>query len=55
MGDKYEISKMFKKGDTIGLIATSGPLRNIKIEEIKYELNKLGYNVKIGRDLLLII
>lgn len=41
--------KPLKKGDTIGLIAPAGPLRNIKIEEIKYEFNKLGYNVKIGR------
>ena len=36
-------------GSTIGLIAPAGPLRNIKIEEIKYELNKLGYKVKIGK------
>ena len=41
--------KSLKKGDTIGLIAPAGPLRNIKIEEIKYELNKLGYKVKIGK------
>ena len=41
--------KSLNKNDTIGLIAPSGPLRNIKIEEIKYELNKLGYKVKIGR------
>lgn len=41
--------KPLNKGNTIGLIAPSGPLRNIKIEEIKYELNKLGYNVKIGK------
>lgn len=41
--------KPLEKGNTIGLIAPAGPLRNIKIEEIKYELNKLGYKVKIGR------
>ena len=41
--------KFLAKRDTIGLIAPSGPLRNIKIEEIKYELNKLGYEVKIGK------
>lgn len=41
--------KPLKKGDTIGLIAPAGPLRDIKIEEIKYELNKLGYKVKIGK------
>lgn len=38
-----------EKGNTIGLIAPAGPLRNIKVEEIKYELNKLGYKVKIGK------
>ena len=42
-------AKALKKNDTIGLIAPSGPLRDIKIEQIKYELNKLGYNVKIGK------
>lgn len=41
--------KSLKKGDTIGLVAPAGPLRNIKIEEIKYELNRLGYEVKIGK------
>lgn len=41
--------KTLEKGDTIGLIAPAGPLRNIKIEEIKYELNRLGYKVKIGK------
>ena len=49
MGDNMKYRKTLKKGDTIGLIAPAGPLRNIKIEEIKYEFNKLGYNVKIGR------
>lgn len=44
-----EYTKALQKGNTIGLIAPAGPLRNIKIEEIKYELNKLGYNVKIGK------
>lgn len=41
--------KPLEKGDTIGLIAPAGPLRNIKIEDIKYELNRLGYKVKIGK------
>ena len=41
--------KFLAKRDTIGLIAPAGPLRSIKIEEIKYELNKLGYEVKIGK------
>ena len=41
--------KALEKGDTIGLIAPAGPLRDIKIEEIKYELNRLGYKVKIGK------
>ena len=41
--------KCLKKGDTIGLIAPAGPLRNIRIEDIKYELNKLGYKIKIGK------
>ena len=41
--------KTLQKGNTIGLIAPAGPLRNIKIEEIKYELNRLGYRVKIGK------
>ena len=49
MGDNMKYPKSLNKNDTIGLIAPSGPLRNIKIEEIKYELNKLGYKVKIGR------
>lgn len=38
-----------EKGNTIGLIAPAGPLRGIKVEEIKYELNRLGYEVKIGK------
>ena len=42
-------TESLKKGDTIGLIAPAGPLRDIKIEEIKYELNRLGYQVKIGK------
>lgn len=41
--------KALEKGDTIGLVAPAGPLRDIKIEEIKYELNRLGYKVKIGK------
>lgn len=41
--------KPLEKGNTIGLIAPAGPLKNIKIEEIKYELNRLGYEVKIGK------
>ena len=41
--------KPLQINDTIGLVAPSGPLRNIKIEEIKYELNKRGYKVKIGK------
>lgn len=41
--------KPLMKKNTIGLIAPAGPLRNIKVEEIKYELNKLGYKVKIGK------
>ena len=49
MGDNMKCPKFLAKRDTIGLIAPSGPLRNIKIEEIKYELNKLGYEVKIGK------
>jgi len=42
-------TKPLGKKDTIGLIAPAGPLRDIKIEEIKYELNRLGYEVKIGK------
>ena len=49
MGDNMKCPKFLAKRDTIGLIAPSGPLRNIKIEEIKYELNKLGYEVKRGK------
>ena len=41
--------KPLEKGNTIGLIAPAGPLRGIKVEEIKYELNRLGYKVKIGK------
>ena len=39
MGDNMKYTKCLKKGDTIGLIAPAGPLRNIRIEDIKYELN----------------
>ena len=49
MGDNMKYPKALEKGDTIGLIAPAGPLRDIKIEEIKYELNRLGYKVKIGK------
>lgn len=41
--------KSLVKKSTIGLIAPAGPLRDIKIEDIKYELNIRGYNVKIGK------
>ncbi|MEG0856511.1 MAG: LD-carboxypeptidase [Terrisporobacter sp.] len=41
--------KPLKKNDTIGIIAPASPVKDIKIEDIKYELNKLGYQVKIGR------
>lgn len=42
-------AKALKKGNTIGIIAPSGPNRNIKIEKVKYNLNKLGYQVKVGK------
>ena len=49
MGDNIKYPKSLTKKSTIGLIAPAGPLRNIKIEEIKYELNNMGYKVKIGK------
>ena len=49
MGDNMKYPKSLTKKSTIGLIAPAGPLRNIKIEEIKYELNNMGYKVKIGK------
>ena len=42
-------AKPLKKGDTVGIIAPSGPNRSIQIEKVKYYLNKLGYRVKIGK------
>ncbi|CEH35201.1 S66 peptidase family protein [Romboutsia lituseburensis] len=42
------IPKPLKVGDTIGLIAPSGPLRKGNIEQIKSAIESYGYNVKIG-------
>ena len=60
MGDNMKYTKCLKKGDTIGLIAPAGPLRNIRIEDIKYELNKLilcnyFFPIKKNREELLLI
>ena len=38
MGDNMKYTKFLKKGDTIGLIAPAGPLRNIRIEDIEFIL-----------------
>ncbi|WP_297132071.1 S66 peptidase family protein [Terrisporobacter sp.] len=40
--------KSLRISDTIGLIAPAGPLRDIEVKEIKYELNRRGFKVKIG-------
>ena len=43
------IPKTLKLGDTIGLIAPSGPLRKGNIEQIKNAIQSYGYNVKVGK------
>ena len=40
--------KGIKKGDTIGIVAPSGPFRATTLGEIENALNDLGYNVKFG-------
>ena len=40
--------KGIKKGDTIGIVAPSGPFRAATLGEIENALNDLGYNVKFG-------
>ncbi|WP_270939849.1 S66 peptidase family protein [Romboutsia lituseburensis] len=42
------IPESLKVGDTIGLIAPSGPLRKGNIEQIKSAIESYGYSVKIG-------
>lgn len=42
------IPKALKIGDTIGLIAPSGPLRKGNIDQIKNSIQSYGYNVKVG-------
>lgn len=41
--------KSLKIGDTIGIVAPASPIRDIKIEDVEYELNKLGFKARIGR------
>ena len=41
--------KGIKKGDTIGIVAPSGPFKAATLEEIENALNNLGYNVKFGK------
>lgn len=41
--------KGLKQGDTIGIIAPAGNLREYTIEEIKSTIESYGYKVKIGR------
>lgn len=43
------IPKNLKKGDTIGIIAPSGNLREYTINEIKLGIESYGYKVKIGK------
>ena len=40
--------KGIQKGDTIGIVAPSGPFRSTTLEKIEKALNDLGYNVKFG-------
>lgn len=42
------IPKALKIGDTIGIMAPSGPLRKGSIEEIKRVIEGYGYRVKVG-------
>ena len=41
--------KGIKKGDTIGIVAPSGPFRATTLDEIEKALKDLGYNVKFGK------
>ena len=41
--------KGIKKGDTIGIVAPSGPFKDITLDEVEKVLNNLGYNVKFAK------
>ncbi len=41
------LPKRLKKGDTIGVIAPSGHLREVKIDDVEKSLIERGYNVKM--------
>ena len=49
------LPKQLKKGDTIGIAATAGPIRNKKeVSEFQAILHQLGYKTKLGKNLSLI-
>ena len=41
------LPKRFKKGDTIGVIAPSGHLREVNIDDVEKSLIERGYKVKM--------
>ena len=41
------LPKRLKKGDTIGVIAPSGHLREVNIDDVEKSLIDMGYNVKM--------
>ena len=41
------LPKRLKKGDTIGVIAPSGHLREVNIDDVEKSLINMGYNVNI--------
>ena len=41
------LPKRLKKGDTIGVIAPSGHLRDVNIDDVEKSLINMGYNVKM--------
>lgn len=45
----YLLSKRLKKGDTIGLVSPSGPMKAEDIKESIKFLKRLGFNVKEGK------
>ncbi|MFK7783695.1 MAG: LD-carboxypeptidase [Crocinitomicaceae bacterium] len=45
------LPKRLKKGDTIGIAASAGPIRNRKeVDEFQEVLRQLGYQIKLGKN-----
>ena len=47
----YIIKSMLKEGDTIGIIALSGPCDKAKVEQAKANLESIGLNVKLSKNI----